>query len=791
DFPPCRKNFRTGRKMSQSYSQRVETRTNADGSQVKTTTTTYGDGRVETKTETIGGGGSFNGFSSGGGMTIVKPRAYGGGGGGVGGRVIKPTRPSSRYSKGWGSANIRQPPKNSTPMELEGTTYKEIKAQCLKEGRLFEDPDFPAVDSSIFYSRAPPRQFEWKRPTELCEDPKLFVGGASRMDIKQGELGDCWLLAAIASLTLNEKLLYRVVPKGQSFTEDYAGIFHFQFWQYGRWVDVIVDDRLPTYYDRLVFMHSEEKNEYWSALLEKAYAKLTGSYEALKGGSTSEAMVDFTGGVVEMYDFRKEVPANMFTILTKAMERGSLMGCSIEAKPGQLEAELPNGLIMGHAYSLTDARAVNIQTSRTSGVIPMVRVRNPWGNECEWKGAWSDKSPEWNYIPEDERQEMGLTFDSDGEFWMSFQDFTHNFQKIEICNLGPDALTEEESGGKKKWEATSQDGSWRKRVNAGGCRNFLDTFWTNPQYRVHVTDPDDDDDEDLGTILVALLQKERRKKRKEGLDLLTMGYSIYRLKDPDCGPLDLTFFKYNASCAKAPAFINMREVCGRHKLPPGHYCVMPSTFEPNQEGDFLLRIFSEKAAEAGEIDEETGIQDIDPPPKTDEDVAQDEALKSAFIGIAGEDMEIDAYELKDVLDKAFKREFNFDGFSNETCRSMVAMRDFDRSGKLGFDEFKELWADLRVWKGMFKKFDQDKSGHLNSYELRKCLNGAGFRISNSTFNGLVMRYCHKDGHIYFDDFILCAARLKTMFDIFKEMDPNKTGTAGFTLDAFVQTTMYS
>ena len=69
---------------------------------------------------------------------------------------------------------------------------------------------------------------EWVRASQLSPDPQLFVEGASRFDINQGALGDCWLLAAIANLTMNKEMLHKVVPLDQSFQDNYAGIFHFQ-----------------------------------------------------------------------------------------------------------------------------------------------------------------------------------------------------------------------------------------------------------------------------------------------------------------------------------------------------------------------------------------------------------------------------------------------------------------------------------------------------------------------------------------------------------------------------------
>lgn len=55
------------------------------------------------------------------------------------------------------------------------------------------------------------------------------------------------------------------------------------------------------------------------------------------------------------------------------------------------EQETPEGLVKGHAYSITKIKYVDIATPTKKGKIPLIRLRNPWGNETEWKGAWGDQ----------------------------------------------------------------------------------------------------------------------------------------------------------------------------------------------------------------------------------------------------------------------------------------------------------------------------------------------------------------------------------------------------------------
>ena len=401
----------------------------------------------------------------------------------------------------------------------------------------------------------------------------------------------------MANLTMDKRVRARVVPLDQSFSCEYAGIFHFKFWQYGEWVDVVVDDYLPTRNGNLVYIHSDSKSEFWSALFEKAYAKLNGSYEALKGGTTCEAMVDFTGGCAEFFDLN-DAPRDLFNIMMKGYQRCSLMGCSIEPDPNVYEARTNVGLVRGHAYSVTKVVKAKIETPRVSGEMPLIRVRNPWGNEIEWNGAWSDGSAEWGYVPDEEKENLGINFDNDGEFWMSYKDFRRYFDQTEVTNLTPDALDDDNPF---KWEVTTYTGAWIPGSSAGGCRNYIETFADNPQFLVSLEDPDESDDENKCTMIVNLMQKGRRAMRDEGLDLLSCGFAIYSLRDEAPGRCTTDFFRYNASCARSKAFINLREVSGRFKLPPGNYLIVPSSFKPDEEGEFILRVFTEKAVHSSEL----------------------------------------------------------------------------------------------------------------------------------------------------------------------------------------------
>ncbi|XP_017314425.1 calpain-2 catalytic subunit [Ictalurus punctatus] len=466
--------------------------------------------------------------------------------------------------------------------------YENLRSQCQKQRKLFCDPHFPAEPRSLGLNELGPdsvktKGVEWKRPGELCSKPQFIIGGATRADICQGNLGDCWLMAAIASLTLEKDLLARVIYPEQNFTDKYAGIFHFQLWQYGEWVDVVVDDRLPTRKGKLLFVKSAAENEFWSPLLEKAYAKVNGCYENLIGGFSSEAHEDFTGGIAECYTLRK-APVNLFNIIKKALSRGSLLSTSISASAEEKEAVTKECLVKTHAYSITDAKQVQVCKSP----VELVRLRNPWGH-MEWSGAWSDRSKEWDQVSPEDKAKLVYSAD-DGEFWMTYADYIQRYSKLEICNLTPDTPCDDNLG---CWNSSQFEGAWKVGTTAGGCCNFPAKFCTNPQFRVKL-DTDSQCDKQC-SVLVALMQKDARQAKQKGFKGYSIGFYIYKVPDKYKGKPDVCLLPDDLRRPVAKSdFVKMREVCQRFNLPLGEYVIVPATFESNQEANFLLRVFSEK-----------------------------------------------------------------------------------------------------------------------------------------------------------------------------------------------------
>ncbi|KAJ7397885.1 calpain-14 [Pitangus sulphuratus] len=465
--------------------------------------------------------------------------------------------------------------------------YQALLESCLKNKCLFVDDKFPADISSIGTGallKKLPRNLQWKRPHALHKSPVFYAANRKQLDLCQGLVENCWFLAALEALTFHQDILAAVVPQNQSFERKYAGIFHFQFWHFGEWVDVVVDDLLPVNEaGELVFVSSVYKNVFWGALLEKAYAKLYGSYEDLQIGQVSEALVDFTGGVNTRIKLA-EAPPDLWDILTRATYSRSLMGCQTHLGTTKV---LKNGLVAGHAYTVTGIRKVTCQY----GPENLVRLRNPWG-KIEWKGDWSDSSYKWELLSPKEKILLRKKKE-DGEFWMSLRDFKIHFVDLMICKLTPDLMSQEDG---KKWMYSLKSGRWVKGSTAGGSLGLCNgNFWMNPQYWLNVLPVEDGGStgESLVTTADCLLGTWAGTALKTTLKVVFafVPWLTYQESNRKLPP---AFFTRHQPVNKHQVFLDEREVTHDFHLEPCVYVIVPSTLEPQQESEFILRVFSRK-----------------------------------------------------------------------------------------------------------------------------------------------------------------------------------------------------
>ncbi|XP_047577541.1 calpain-10 isoform X4 [Lutra lutra] len=475
---------------------------------------------------------------------------------------------------------------------------------------LFRDADFPASDSSLFSSFSTPlAQFReditWRRPQEICATPQLFGDNPLDGQVKQGLLGDCWLLCACAALQKSQQLLDQVFPPGQPSWHDhtYRGSFTCRIWQFGHWLEVTVDDRLPCLAGRLCFSRCQREDVFWLPLLEKVYAKVYGSYEHLWAGQVADALVDLTGGLAERWSLKdlartsgqQDRPGGSEHRTCRqllSLKDRCLISCSV-LSPRAGARELGEF----HAFIVSDLQELQ---GRAGQSLLLLRIQNPWGRRC-WQGPWREGGEGWSQVDPADESEL-LSQLQEGEFWVEEEEFLREFDEVTIGFPITEAGYLQSLYSEKALCHTQElPGAWVKGQSAGGCRNNSG-FPSNPKFWLRVSEPSE--------VFVAVLQRPRVRAMGRAGRARAPARGECAARSPasflseDYQAVGLHIWKVEKRRVSLPRVLSTPPVAGtvchaydrevhlRCELTPGYYLAVPSTFLKDVPGQFLLRVFS-------------------------------------------------------------------------------------------------------------------------------------------------------------------------------------------------------
>ena len=344
---------------------------------------------------------------------------------------------------------------NTTPESADWGKYSSIIVKRYRNIQnnftQFIDSDFDATTTSIGYVDI--ENIEWIRAPYLRPQythMKLFHY-VEPNDVIQGDVGNCWLLSAIASLAEFPNYFKNHIFKTNTLSSN--GKYDLCLYDASKkdWITVTIDDRIPclerNWYDIPTPLFAKpHDNEIYILLIEKAFAKLVGSYKQLSGGHPVLGWMVLTGceelyiwskneisktwfehitylqnhrnapwdfqnmWVVEgynSYDYDK-----MFVFLQRTDANNYVLVASIRGN--ESETINKHGLVELHAYSL-----IHVYQHKS---IKLIQLRNPWGNEYEWNGDWCDTSHKWKQYP-DIAMEIRHKSGHDGLFWMPWDNF--------------------------------------------------------------------------------------------------------------------------------------------------------------------------------------------------------------------------------------------------------------------------------------------------------------------------------------------------------------------------------
>ncbi|XP_041366509.1 calpain-7-like [Gigantopelta aegis] len=359
---------------------------------------------------------------------------------------------------------------------INGREYVPFMEVDLKEKFAFPVA-FSDKDGKLALSPKQKKNFaKWVRPADYSDDPKMILA-ISPFSIRQTIVSDCSFVASLAisaqyERRFKKKLITSIIfPQNRLGEPVYnpCGKYMVKLNINGVPRKVVIDDMLPqSKYGEKLCSFSNNKNELWVSLMEKAYMKVMGGYD-FPGSNSNIDLNALTGWIPERSAIRPGTEEfDKDKEFKRLLDRFHQGHCLVTVATGEIsDAEADRaGLVPTHAYAMLDVREVKGKR--------LFMLKNPW-NHLRWKGRFSENdSTSWtpdlqkalNYDPK------SAQMCDNGVFWIDYDSICKFFDVFYI-NWNPDLFS----------HTTCVHHTWLAKE---GPKKDSYNISDNPQYRLEI-----------------------------------------------------------------------------------------------------------------------------------------------------------------------------------------------------------------------------------------------------------------------------------------------------------------
>ena len=259
--------------------------------------------------------------------------------------------------------------------------------------------------------------------------PDKVASDVSPVDLNQGYIGDCWVIASLSALAEKPSRIERII-ENDYYSE--SGIYALNMYMLGVPFSMIIDDRMPMKkvgdHYKTYFENVAPDGSVWGAIIEKAFAKYYGNYQNLMGGWMANSVSVLNGspsigGFIPIFQ-----TDDLWQLFNEHQAAGNIISAA-SANCGNDSHTTESGIACNHAYSVLGM--INLPDEHSTRLLKM---RNPWGS-VRYHGDWSYHSELWT----DDLREFVEETDSkadqnnhDGIFYIDIDSFKENFAEFSI-----------------------------------------------------------------------------------------------------------------------------------------------------------------------------------------------------------------------------------------------------------------------------------------------------------------------------------------------------------------------